>query len=51
MAMAYRSIKFTRYRSHKTGKILRSSLRNRRFSAARSKGASCVDVVGETGES
>jgi hypothetical protein len=48
---AYRSIKFTRYRSHRTGRTLRSSLRKSRFSAARSMGASSVDEVGDTGES
>ena len=44
-------MKFTKYRSHSTGKILRSSLRRRRFSAARSISGSSVEVVGETGVS
>jgi hypothetical protein len=47
----YRSIKFTRYRSQSTGRILRSSFRTRRRSAARSMGPSRVEVVGEAGPS
>jgi hypothetical protein len=42
-------MKFTRYKSHRTGKTLKSSFRTRRRSAARSTGGSSVDDVGDTG--
>jgi hypothetical protein len=47
IAAIYRSMKLTKYRSHKTGSTLKSSLRTRRRSAARSMGASSVEAVGE----
>lgn len=42
------SMKFARYRTHRTGRMRMSSLRTRRRSAARSMGGSREDDVGET---
>ena len=46
---AHRSMKLTRYRIHRTGKIRRSSFRRRRRSAARSNGGSMVEEACDAG--
>ena len=46
---AHRSMKLTRYRIHRTGRMRRSSFRRRRLSAARSNGGSMVEEACDAG--